>query len=589
MMHTDVQEPERGTAPLSRPEIETAQESQPSRRGLLLPALATAVLLWASYFPLNIGWLGWFALVPFLVLIRSPARARRLYPVSFLAGLLFYLASIQWMRVADYRMYATWIGLSIACALFFPVIVFLTRWLDRRTGLPLIVTFPAVWTALEYVRAHLFTGFPWYFLSHSQHAYLPVIQITDVTGAYGVSFLLAAANVWIFELLNYGFGFRSNPAHPHPPSPPSRARDAKKPRSGVSLVAQTSALLVAIGLVLAYGYWRLSQDQFESGTVVALIQGNLNQEIRNEGTSGVEDAIAHIKAHYGGLTDQAVSHSEKPSLIVWPETSYPYDWLETSSDLPPEAVPEWWSRDVQVCQILARQRAARWRTDLLLGMNCSVLVAENKEARFNSAVFTSASGDYAGRYDKIHCVPFGEYVPMKDWLPLMNKLAPYDFDYSVRAGENFTRFTHGGYRFGVLICYEDTDPYLARQYVRSDTGGPPADFLINISNDGWFHGTSEHEQHLAICCFRAIECRRAVARAVNMGISAVIDGNGRVVALPGPTWRESKQVPTVLTASVPIDHRTSLYASWGDWLPWSCWGLIAAGMLWGLVRRTGLR
>jgi apolipoprotein N-acyltransferase len=539
----------------------------------------TAVLLWASYFPLNIGWLGWFALVPFLVLIRTPAPARRLYPVSFLGGLLFYLGSIQWMRVADYRMYATWIGLSIACALFFPVIVFLTRLLDRRTSLPLIIAFPIVWTALEYVRAHLFTGFPWYFLSHSQHAYLPVIQITDLTGAYGVSFLLAAANVWIFELLLSQHRIRALLGLPE---------DAP-PRFGRWFLIQTISLFVVIGLTLTYGLWRLSQDQVESGPVVALIQGNLSQEIRNDGTSGVEDAIAHIKAHYGGLTDRAVRGAQQPSLLVWPETSYPYDWLETSPDLPSWAVPSQWKRDVQICQILARDRAARWRTDLLLGMNCSVLIAENKEARYNSAVLTSANGDYAGRYDKIHCVPFGEYVPMKNWLPLMNKLAPYDFDYSVRAGENFTRFVHGDYRFGVLICYEDTDPYLARQYVRSDTGGPPVDFLINISNDGWFHGTSEHEQHLAICRFRAIECRRAVARAVNMGISAVIDGNGRIVALPGPSWKDSKQIEAVLTAPVPIDHRTSLYASWSDWLPWSCWGLIAAGMLWGLAGRAGLR
>src|SRR5260370_39296723 len=103
----------------------------------------------------------------------------------------------------------------------------------------------------------------------------------------------------------------------------------------------------------------------------------------------------------------------------------------------------------------------------------------------------------------------------------MNKLAPYDFDYSITPGTVQTRFRLGKHHFGVFICYEDTDPYLARQYVRQDGGEPTADFLVNISNDGWFDGSSEHEQHLAICRFRAVECRRSVARAVNMGISGI--------------------------------------------------------------------
>src|SRR5207253_5480434 len=158
-----------------------------------------------------------------------------------------------------------------------------------------------------------------------------------------------------------------------------------------------------------------------------------------------------------------------------------------------------------------------------------------------------------------------------------------DFDYSLSPGESFTRFTLDGYHFGVVICYEDTDPYLARQYVRPGSAAPTVDFLLNISNDGWFDDTSEHEQHLAICRFRAIECRRAVARAVNMGISAVIDGNGRVIALPGPSWSASKKIAAVLTAAIPLDQRTSIYARWGDWLPWSCWVAIGMGVIWTIV------
>jgi apolipoprotein N-acyltransferase len=204
--------------------------------------------------------------------------------------------------------------------------------------------------------------------------------------------------------------------------------------------------------------------------------------------------------------------------------------------------------------------------------------------RFNSALLIQPNGREGPRYDKMHRVPFGEYVPLRDWLPWMNQFAPYDFDYSIVPGDEFTRFPLGDHAFGVVICYEDTDPYLARQYVRPDRG-QPVDFLINISNDGWFNGTSEHEEHLAICRFRAIECRRAVARSVNMGISAVIDGNGRVRELPGANWSESKKVAAVLPVNVPLDRRTSLYAAWGDWLPWTCWGLLGMGLVYGWVFR----
>jgi apolipoprotein N-acyltransferase len=262
--------------------------------------------------------------------------------------------------------------------------------------------------------------------------------------------------------------------------------------------------------------------------------------------------------------------------------------------------------------------AARWHTNLLVGMNGSTVGAGKVPHRYNAAILIDRLGKAAGRYDKIHRVPFGEYVPFREWLPWMNYLAPYDFDYSVWPGERHTRFplvdagNGNRFRFGVLICYEDTDADVSRPYGGSD-GEAPADFLLNISNDGWFDGTSEHDQHLAICRFRAIECRRAVARSVNMGISAVIDSNGRVLQpeempplerridpdfhawsvpiklnnpdeLPVSHWPAYKKVAGVLLANVPIDDRGSLYAHWGDWLPWLCWIVLACAFGLAVVR-----
>jgi apolipoprotein N-acyltransferase len=174
----------------------------------------------------------------------------------------------------------------------------------------------------------------------------------------------------------------------------------------------------------------------------------------------------------------------------------------------------------------------------------------------------------------------------------MSTFTPYSHDYSCRPGEHWARFPLTAadgrtYTFACLICYEDSDPYLARQYVATE----PVNFLVNISNDGWFDGTEEHEQHLAICKFRAVEARRSVVRAVNMGISGVIDPDGRVVALPKkldadgrPTipcesWSASKKVEGVVTAVVPLDERESLYARLGDWVPAACWAVLLVGVV----------
>jgi apolipoprotein N-acyltransferase len=310
-----------------------------------------------------------------------------------------------------------------------------------------------------------------------------------------------------------------------------------------------------------------------------LLQGNLDQRIRNVATApgGAAGAVRDFRDHYARLCHKAALGNAR--LIVWPETSLLYAWEELAPGLSVEEVSKEWKNCDRDREEIADMVASLAHTNVVVGVKADVLEADNRERQYNSAVLIKADGQIAGRYDKMHCVPFGEYVPLRDWLPWLNKFAPYDYDYSITPGKQFTRFALDKYHFGVVICYEDTDPTLARQYVRSAEGEPTADFLINISNDGWFDGTSQHEEHLAICRFRAVECRRTLARAVNMGVSAVIDGNGRVIALPGPTWKESKKVEAVLTAALPIDHRSSLYAQWGDWLPWSCWLAIGAGFL----------
>ncbi len=572
-------------------------------------ALASSLLLYLCYFPVAWGFLGWVALAPFLVLVRARIGNRARYWTALAVGVLFYVPVLQWMRVADSMMYITWLCLALYIALFYPLSLFFIRFVDRKTSVPLVLSVPVVWTAVEFLRStFLCGGFSWYQLGHSQHDYLPVIQIADLTGAYGVSFLLAAFNALLVEVVSTRGWF------PRLIGPANAGSRYGSSRLAVQMLGVGAVVVATLG----YGWWQLRDDTYRPGPRVALIQGNLDQRIRNQ--SQDPDVGPHVLLHYESLAMLAGSKDYRPDLIVWPETSYPYPWAIN------------YDGDLQVQNYKDAQHFVQEApTYHLIGLDVFQEQPDLHVRRYNSAILLTPQGDWIGRYDKIHRVPFGEYVPFKDTIPAMKYLAPYPYDYSIEPGKDHTRFAftepggeHRRFTFGTVICYEDTDPEVARPYGGGD-GQPPADFVVNISNDGWFNGTSEHEEHLAVCRFRAIECRRSVVRSVNMGISAVIDADGRVlqpqqygiarptndvkmrekdlprlwdvsprdgkrVALPLSQWHEYKKVQGVMLATVPLDSRTSLYARLGDWLPWLCWLLLSpvvAIVGWQMIAATG--
>jgi len=561
----------------------------------LIPGMCTGALLWACYFPLGWAPLAWFALVPLLSLVRLNVSKGRVFWGAFLAAQVCFWPALQWMRIADYRMYASWVFMALYCSCYFPVAIFLIRALDRRTRLPLMLSVPMVWIGLEYLRSFALTGFAWYYLGHTQHDYLHVIQIADLTGVYGISFLIAAVNAWLFECVwRFTTGSRSSPA---------------------VLVTQGLSLALLLSATWVYGGYRLGQDHlFTAGPRLSLIQGNHDQRLRNQVVgAGRMEAVAKMRTSYEDLCQKAFNQPNRPTLMVWPETSFPHGWIQLPADL--NGVSQ---EDLNFSTLLYKrfeEYTLAWQASQLIGVNTEAIVPGGKNIKYNSALLYPLGPFDTARYDKIHRVPMGEYVPFKDWLPFMDRIAPYDYDYSVKAGEKMTRFTLGEFRFGVLICFEDSDPFLARAYGQPDDEGPAVDFLINISNDGWFDDTCEHEEHLAICRFRAIETRRAVARAVNMGISAVIDSNGRVQNpdlmpiysdtpfwvvqppeprdrgnramfghvpdLPVGEWAQYKNTSGVITATMPIDSRESFYVRFGDWLPLGCWIVVAMGLVGG--------
>ncbi len=552
---------------------------------------------------------------------------------------------LQWMGQADLKpfpdwpMHWAWWLLAIYCALYFPAAIFLTRLLLKRTRLPLVVAFPVAWVALEYVRSFLLTGFAWYYLAHSQHDYLSMIQVADLGGVYAVSLLIAAVNAIVFDILYQFPEVRAFLSLRQPPAvqrtfgddwPGWRSWFFATWRRGIML--EGCGVAVLVGAAYLYGSWRLEQAPAPPGPMVACLQGSLDQRLRNDAELPADRQAAdkvrqqqamraklEITGHYQALCLRVRECQEQPDLFIWPETSDPAGWVEVAKEMPINEVPERWRLFEENNRLRLRDAYAPLRTPQLLGISTYFLDIHHKPHPYNSALLVNGFGQAETRYDKMHRVPFGEYVPLRHWLPFMNWFAPVDFDYSLDTGEHFTRFVLDKYRFGVLICYEDTDPFLARHYARSEDDGQPVDFLVNISNDGWFNGSSEHEEHLAVSRFRAIECRRALVRSVNMGISAVIDGNGRVLAAPqvdrpaqmladvdqplpdavaaaqklpiwavqgvgGPVpsmphaeWAERKQVAGVLMSYVPIDGRYSFYAFAGDWLAGLCWLIIAFG------------
>ncbi|HEY2785514.1 MAG TPA: apolipoprotein N-acyltransferase [Fimbriiglobus sp.] len=558
---------------------------------VFLPPILSGLLLWTAFFPLDLGPVGFFALAPLLTLVRAEGvGAWRRFAAGYCGGLAFFIPALQWIRVADPAMYAAWIGLSLICALYWPIGIALLRRLDRLHKPLLCLTTPVVWVALEYFRAHFPTGFPflkwihchqyvgfgWYFLGYTQHAFNLFIQAADVGGVYLISAAVASANGAAAEwLLRLPVVRRICNLPPRPPEV-GFARE----------FIATAVAGFAVAAPFCYGLIRTQHPPFAAGPRVAAIQADVGQDAKMTNLDGLFERYNRL----------CLGVAARADLVVWPETCYPFEWWTIGPEPAAQAenpvlrngpVSRAWVKYFATGEAVGIRKpdvefAGPWKTNVLLGLNGYEWNGK-RVVPSNTAILVDRDGDAQGRYDKMHLVPFGEYVPFRETFPWLQKFTPYKHDYSCRPGETFTRFPLAvgdrQYTFGVLICYEDSDPQLARRYAEPVGDEKPVDFLVNISNDGWFKGTEEHEGHLAICQFRAVEARRSVIRAVNMGISAVIDPDGKVVDLPAGTWATSKKMDGYVIQKVPIDTRGSYYADFGDWLPGTCWGLIAIGWI----------
>lgn len=556
--------------------------------------------------PFDLWPLAHVALAPLSVVAIVARRTRTMILLTWLAGWVWWLAMVYWMIPLTGGGY---VALAFCFGAFIPLYAMLIRLLHRRVKLPLVLLAPLAWTSVEYLwSAWFLTGFPWFPLAASQPLWL--IQIADIFGAFGVSSLVAATGGMIGDFaLDY---WALRPAASTSPDI-GIAPAAREPQTG-----RIGAILVFVLLIssLAYSSFRLGESPAVSPSPpsnaasppaasggppmlrVGLVQTNIQQS--NKDSRKPEQQEENFQTAVR-LTRQAADQGAR--LIVWPETMAPQDLNDEAIEMftrlgAKYPAPARWAAYRGEIQVLAARHKA-WlaigggaRTGLRIEQDEEGNGHLEHEGRFNSVYLFNPEGGLVGRYDKIHRVPFGEYIP---WVPqsmrlwIMRNLTPYQRDYSLTPGAGLdgadgkfaSRFivtSAGGEAWSIVtpICIEVAMSYLPRRMIWED-GRKVVDLVVNPTNDGWYNRTTEQFQHEQLARFRCIENRIWMVRAVNTGISGVIDSSGRVVRrLTGPDGRV-QDLEGVLVADVRKDDRVTVYSRIGD-----VWAMVCLAITAGL-------
>ena len=521
------------------------------RSGLAL-ALASSLLLVLAAPGLGDLWsLAWIGLVPLLLAIRSrsPLRAAGL---GLAAGLLYYTVLLSWVVIAlgRYGNLPWWLSLAALLLLaaymagYLAIFAAIVAWGQRR-GVPIFWLGPGLWVVLDFLRGYLFSGFPWQDLAYTQYRVPGLIQVADLTGHYGVTFLIVLVNCLVFQLL---LVFLPRPAG----AKSALTRSCRSPAALVAAVALLAGALFYNGLRSA----QVAAVVATSPTLeVAVIQGNIPQE-RKWSPSMQRRTLAI----YMDLSQQALAQTGNPdTLLIWPETALPFY---------PHTSPLFGE--------LRRDFVRHNHLWLLTGTPYFQTSATTGVHYFNSSLLLNPQGESSGRYDKQHLVPFGEYMPFRRYLPLPKALVESVGDFTPGAAREPLACQNG--RIGVLICFESIFPELARAWARQG-----ATLLVNQTNDAWYGRSGAPWQHLSNVVFRAIETRRSLARAANTGVSGFVDPLGRLTAT-SPLFE-----PFYLTAALPLLAEKTFYVRHGPWFVWLCAGgvLLCVGTGFARRRRDG--
>jgi apolipoprotein N-acyltransferase len=526
------------------------------------------VLLWAALPPLDLWPLAWFGPVSWVLLARRKnLPGRHPYRALWTVGFGFWLAALHWLRLPHWATSFGWLAMSFYFAFYLPLFVWLTRVAVHQMRVPVMLAAPIIYTGLELARAYVLTGFTMASIAHTQCPWLDLIQISDLAGFYAVVFVIVFSAACMARML------------------PCDGRRA--------CVWPLAPLVAVLGAVLLYGHLRrAAAPESEPAARIALIQGSIDVQFKADPTMA-----DRIQEHYRGLTLDAVreaaENGRRVDLVVWPETMFRNPIIEYPASLATRINPDL----REISQETRREIAALVRqsqSSLLLGIDTHEVIGKklthHNSAAFVPRVFDPEAGANPARYDKIHLVMFGEYVPFAEQLPWLQRLTPLRENQTpgeMPAAFDLQTPQGGSLRIAPNICYESVLPQEIRWQVNRLTAeGREPDVLVNITNDGWFWGSSELDMHLACGVFRAIECRKPFLIAANTGFSAWIDADG-CIRQQGP-----RRAPGFILADVSRDGRKSLYLTCGDWPAGICLAacmLLAAAGFWKLRRENAAR
>jgi len=559
--------------PPSSPGSAARQADQAAVRQEWLLALAGGISMFLVQPPADLWMLAWFAPLPWLRLVLLPRlAAAHPWRMLWVSGFVHWLLAIHWLRLPHPATSIGWLALSAYLALYLPFFVWTARRLYHHWRWPLVFSATVAWIGCEQARGWILGGFTFAGLGHTQWRWTTLIQIADAFGAIGVGGVVMAVAAAVATLL---WAVRTG----------GTAAGRHDRRLGPWPVAA-----VAIGLplaTLAYGSWRLAGEPRPQRRPldVLLVQGSIDTELKHD-----PDAAAEVARHYDDLTlGGLASETRRPDLIVWPETMWRWGLVEIEADeLLPEAVVEQTlgpgpaASDRSESSQQAAERQARCRARLeeerleavaafarrygtcwLVGLDRQVISPRfpSGARHFNAALFLQGDGRPLGRYDKMHPVMFGEYIPLAERFPWLYDLTPLPA--GLTAGVSPVAVTVAETRVAATICYETALPEAIRSMVLElERTGDRPDLIANLTNDGWFWGSSELDMHLAAGIFRAVEVRTPLVIAANTGFSAWIDGSGRLRA------RGPRRQTATLRAAVEPDGRRS---------PWLVWGSVPTG------------
>lgn len=577
---------------------------------------ASALAMTVIQPPFGASFLAWVAMTPFALACSPQAKTRNFALAAFLVGSLYWLGNLYWIEPITIP---GWLGMGLYLSLSW-VLPALGARFARAKGTPLFIALPVIVVGWERLQGWPMGGFFWRLLGHSQYEQLAMIQVADLVGTAGVSFVVAMVNGLIVDLIvNREAGLVKR----------RRESDASRfmlHASRTTILGIAATAIVVAGTLL-YGQWRLRQtpECVTEGPVVGSLQSNVPQSVKrsfSKSSQLFDDLMVASKA----------AGAAGAELIVWPETMVqgildPAVWPYLTSDI---------DEDKAFHKALGEHArdTASW---LLVGAyGLDIREDGNGELygdNYNSAYCYRPDGTRdPGRYDKIHLVLFGEYIPFKKQFPWLfrqlGRFLPegYSLSYSLEHGTRYTIFemapkeTSGSdsqlhtshfkpqtpYRFGVLICYEDAIPYVARNFSLDNQGSKRVDWLVNISNDGWFVrfprdagrviASTELPQHAAICAFRAVENRLPIVRSVNTGVSCLIESTGRIrdgylAASDNFPTEAMKRTAMAgwFTDRLPIDKRVTFYSRHGEWFADGCAAIFVATLLWPLASRLRRR